>query len=167
MRIRIQHFRLMRIRILIQGSDDQKCEKFTAKKASYFFNKCYLFFPRPSRTSFRRSLNPQKRTASTSKHEISSFFLFCPPGSGSAFPMQIRKDRPKSHADLDPQHWPRYWGKVQEKILFLSILNWLNQCCGSGPEDLHRHVIRPPFHHQAKIIRKTLIAIVLCLLWMT
>jgi hypothetical protein len=43
------------------------------------------------RPRFRRSLRPQKRTSSTSKHEITSMFSilfdhFCSPGSGSAFP---------------------------------------------------------------------------------
>jgi hypothetical protein len=38
--------------------------------------------------SYRRSLQPQKRTSGTSKHAISSLFpifvrKFCPPGSGS------------------------------------------------------------------------------------
>ncbi len=37
MLIRIQHFRLMQMRIRIQGFDKQKFKQFTAEKNQYFF----------------------------------------------------------------------------------------------------------------------------------
>ncbi len=90
-RIRIQHFRLNANPdsdpIRIQGSDDQKLTKFTAKKILIFFG---------PKTTIYLSLSPQKRTSSTSTHEIFEFFYtfvslvghFCPSGPG--FRIRIR-----------------------------------------------------------------------------
>jgi hypothetical protein len=57
------------------------------------------------RLSYRRCLQPQKRTSTTSKLNISSSFstfegLICPPGYGSSRPKSMR-----IHADPDPKHW--------------------------------------------------------------
>jgi hypothetical protein len=66
--------------IRIQSFDEQKIKKYTPEKKISLdqkirYNLGYLFlglhkgFP-----SYRRSFQPQKRTSSTSKHEISKFF---------------------------------------------------------------------------------------------
>jgi hypothetical protein len=76
-RIRIQHFRLNTgpdpDPIRIQGFDDQKCKKFTAEKYNFFIskNKIYLSLGlHKGCPSYKEAFSPQKRTSSTSKHEI-------------------------------------------------------------------------------------------------
>jgi hypothetical protein len=70
----------VRIRIRIQGFDDQKLKKFTAENRLLFFMKKINFIYlglHKERLSYRRSLQLSKvRTSSTSKRKISSLFLF-------------------------------------------------------------------------------------------
>ncbi len=105
--IRIQHFKLNTDpdpdSIRIKGFDDQKLEKiYSRKKIFFLISKIAIYLSlglHKGRPSYRRSLHPQKRTSSTSKHEISSLFPtfvghFCPPRSGSG-----------SNTDADPKYW--------------------------------------------------------------
>jgi hypothetical protein len=102
-RIRIQHYFLLRIRIPDPdpGFDDLKLKKITAEIFFFFFwSKTTIYLSlglHKGRPSYRRSLQPSKKTSSTSKHENSVLFSifvghFFPPGSGfgSAIWMRIR-----------------------------------------------------------------------------
>ncbi len=73
--IRIQYFKWfrIRIRIRIQGFDDQKLKKIQLEKNLSFWSKIaiYLYLGLlKGRPSYRRSLQPKKKTSSTSKYEI-------------------------------------------------------------------------------------------------
>ncbi len=74
-RIQIQHVRSMWI--WIQGFDEQKLSNVTAEEKIPFFSSrnCSLFIPRPPWRPSKQEENSSKRTSSTSKHEISSFFF--------------------------------------------------------------------------------------------
>ncbi len=79
-RIRIQHFKWIRIRTWIQGVD-AKIEKNTVEIFLFFFNKknCNLLILglHKGRSSYRRSLQAsKKRTFSTSKKFINCFPFF-------------------------------------------------------------------------------------------
>jgi hypothetical protein len=72
MRIRIQQLR-------IQGFDDQKMKKCCSRKKSLVFFYQSFQFTYPSIKDAQatgKSFSPQKRTSSTSKHEIFYFILF-------------------------------------------------------------------------------------------
>ncbi len=79
------------IRIRFQGSNDQKLENiYSWKKDKIFFDQ-KLQFTNPYASikdvqATGEAFSPQKRTSSTSKHEISKLFFvghFCGPGCGS------------------------------------------------------------------------------------
>jgi hypothetical protein len=69
-RIRIQHFRLNTDPdpdpLRIQGFDDQKLKKFTADKKTTI----YLYLDLHNSQVTKEAFSSQKRTSSTSKHEI-------------------------------------------------------------------------------------------------
>ncbi len=78
------------IRICIQYRVTMtKIGKNLQLKMIFFWSKITIYLSlglHKERTSYRRSLQPPKRTSSTSKHEISGLFsilvgYFCPPGS--------------------------------------------------------------------------------------
>ncbi len=82
----------------VPGFDDQTLQNFTAGKRSYLFDQnCCLFIPRPSIEDVQsrkwEAFNPQNRTSSTSKHEISLLY-FC----GSFLPCWIRIQLTKINA---------------------------------------------------------------------
>ncbi len=92
MRIRIQHFRSMRIRIQIQGFDDPKiCNIYSWNFFKYILliKNCYLFIPRPhkGRLSYRRSLQPSKENIQNLKtwNFLTNFYV-----RGSFLPSWIR-----------------------------------------------------------------------------
>ena len=68
------------------------------QKWQFIYTKASLHKIRPS---YRRSLQPFKRTSSTSKHEISRIFFFvghfCPPGFGSRSESRSNPDKDKKH----------------------------------------------------------------------
>jgi hypothetical protein len=88
-RIEIQHFRsmLIRIRFRIQGFDDQKLRKKLHRKNIYFLIKKIAIYLSlgllKARPSSGESSAPQKRTSTTSKHEISSLFYLLDPNPHS------------------------------------------------------------------------------------
>ncbi len=75
------NLRLNTIWIRIQGTDEQKLKKNNSWIFFIFLiNKCSFLIPRtPKRTSkLQETHSAQKRTSSTSKHEISQLFSFLP-----------------------------------------------------------------------------------------
>jgi hypothetical protein len=96
-RIRIQHFLSMRIRIQIQDFDDQKLEKnLLQKKYIFLIKNCNLLIPRPPKRTSRlqdKSLSPQKRTSGTLKLEFSSLFWVI---------LALLDPDPDPYADPDP-----------------------------------------------------------------
>jgi hypothetical protein len=91
-----------RIRIQIQGFDDQNWKILKAEKRNYFSQHLCK--------SYIRSLHPLKREHPVLQNiKFLNFFiffvgLFCPPGSGSALPVRIRI-QPGINAY---QYWPKY-----------------------------------------------------------
>jgi hypothetical protein len=64
--------------IRIQGLDDQKLKKFKAEKKFTFFYQTTIYLSlgiHKERQITEEAFSPQKRTSSTSKHEISKIFL--------------------------------------------------------------------------------------------
>jgi hypothetical protein len=93
MRFRIQHFRLMRIRIPLYCSDDQKMKNFTAVKSSSFLPKnCNLFFVQKEPSALKKHL------ALENMKFINFFLLFL----GSFLPSWIRIQIRILIADPDP-----------------------------------------------------------------
>jgi hypothetical protein len=77
MRIRIEPFLSMRIRIQIQGCDDQNLENLQLKFCKLFFDQKlqFTFYPEASIKAVQATGDvfiPHKRTSSTSKLEFSS-----------------------------------------------------------------------------------------------
>ncbi len=83
-RIRIHHFKSMRIRI--QGFSGQKLQNFTAKKIN-FSDQNLLFFLSPGlhdgHSSYRRSLQPSKSNIGTWNFFTIYVGPFCSPETGS------------------------------------------------------------------------------------
>ncbi len=98
---------LIRIRVLITK---------IKKKCRYSWKKPFLYLKKTTNylslglhkgvKATEEAYSPQKRTSSTSKHDISLFFSifvgqFCPPGSGYGSTL-LR------NPDPDPEHWCQY-----------------------------------------------------------
>ncbi len=121
MLIRIQHFRSMRMRIRIQGVDDQKFKPIYSWKDQYFFVQKLQFTN--TETSIMdvqatgEALNPQKRTSSTSKHEISSFFKFL----WITFAL-LDPDPADQNQCVSKRMWIQ---NTEQNILFLCICNYI------------------------------------------
>jgi hypothetical protein len=98
--IRIHHFRLNTDPdpIRIQGSDDQKLEKFTTKKIKFFGSKTTIYLslgPQKIVQAREEAFSPQKRISRTSKHELffSTYvdhFGHPDPDSESGFRIRVR-----------------------------------------------------------------------------
>jgi hypothetical protein len=95
------------------------CYKFTAEKKNIFLSKIAIF------QATEEAFSPQKRTSSTSKHEIAKKILFLwvifalldpDPESGSTGLIES--------VDPDPEHCNKHRSVVRIRILL--------QCCGSG-----------------------------------
>ncbi len=79
MKIRIQHFRSVRIRLRIQGFDDQNLKKYFSLKKIIFFKSIIAIYPLASIKDVQASkeaFSLQKTASSTNKLKISKFFLF-------------------------------------------------------------------------------------------
>ncbi len=117
---RVWGWRPIRIRIRIQGFNDQKFKK------NYSWKFFYIFFL--SKTAIYLSLglhkvqyvqvieeafSSQKRPSNTSKHELLQFLSpfvghFCPPGSGSG-----STDPIEYGFNPDPQPWTKLWIRIR------------------------------------------------------
>ncbi len=80
MRIWMQHFLSMRIRIKIQGFDDQILEKIYSR--FFFFKNCNFFYPQAPKKDVQATgevFIPQKRTSNTSKVRFVHFWVILVP----------------------------------------------------------------------------------------
>ncbi len=131
----------IRIHFRIQGFDDQTFLKIYSWKKTFIFwiqNTYYISNIHKGRTSYRRSLQPSKRTSSPSKHENSLLFsifvcLFSPPGSGFAFWMRIRmrvKQLKLTQIHADPDADPQPWSSHSTffKTSTFLIIAYLDKC---------------------------------------
>jgi hypothetical protein len=93
----------MRIRIQIQGFDDQKLGKITADK-NFLIKKLPFSASIKDIQATGEVFIPQKRTSGTSKLKFSSLLwvIFGPLGFGCVFPMRIRIQPTKMNKDPDP-----------------------------------------------------------------
>jgi hypothetical protein len=141
MRIRIQHFRSMRIRI----QKTKNWENINSWKNCVLWWKIAINYSWASIKDVQATVEaftPKKRTSSTSKHEISELFLFlwvfCPPGSGSGpsrpKSMRIRiRNTGYKRPFLIKRIWIRYKSRSHEEILtkFVRFL-WAGFCHKRG-----------------------------------
>ncbi len=123
-RVWIQHFKWLRIRIRIQGFDEQKLKQIFNLEFFLFlvWLKITIYLSlglHTGRPGTRELLQPSKRTSSTSKDEIYELFsiflcpLECGSGSGSRDP-----------TDPDPQHCSKLYS-VHCTVLNIADTMWL------------------------------------------
>ncbi len=103
--IRIQHFRLNidPDPIRIQGFDEQKLEKIYSWKRNliFFWSKITTYASIQDVQTAEEAFIPQKRTSSSSKHEISKFFIFF----GPFFALLDPDPDSESDPEKDPLTW--------------------------------------------------------------
>jgi hypothetical protein len=96
-------------------------------------NSVFIPWPREGRLSYRETFSPQKRKASLSKHRLLHFFcrfFFCPPRSGSAFPMRIRIQMTKINGDLhtDPDPQAKQCTRLRYRYIYIIQKNIEKKC---------------------------------------
>jgi hypothetical protein len=106
----------------------QKWQNCTARTCYIYIKNCNLFIPRPPWRTSNQQENPSAlNRENTALQNMTNFLAyFCPPGSGSSFPMRIRIQPTKMNADPDPQHGSTTLvGRKRDRVDTLVLAGWV------------------------------------------